>query len=161
MTSFRSIALVTLLVRDVFGYLFTGIGFWAFMLWLGNLPFSGGAVAPSDFQIAGLALVLGYPTGRLLYYVGMGLRYIVPTLGWDRLMPAVFEEFAKTGAETASLTPFDIPFTAENASLLCGRLLPRKIFISNPPLYFLYIARANTLRILNETMLGFAALGAC
>lgn len=153
--SFRSFAIATIFVRDVFGYLFIGVGFWAFLLWMDKLSLAT-AASPTDAQLAGLALVLGYPTGRLLFYVGSALRFVVPSLEFKNLIPAEFEDFiSKLPEDRAEFAPFGIQFVKANAALLCGILLPRKIFCDDPTLYFLYIARTNTLRLMSETALGF------
>ena len=176
----KSYALITIITRDL-SYCFIGILFWiatGFVLRIGN------AEDLTEFTDSTLlvlaAIAVAYPTGRFVHQLGRLPTWVIASHG--RLYRNAYVEMldeARTQLNQAAAWAFNIELPSVEHlrrrredgeglrkhkkriadDIKCLRFVmtqaTRFVFMHRPAIYYLSIARSNTLRLMAESTAGF------
>jgi len=155
---FASIAILTVLMRDLVGYLLSGI------LFLIGLEVYFGIVSEVAKQISAfpelvsstIFLAVSYPTGRLVYFVG-SLLFVKGPFSANAIWNRVMSDLESAGVDLKRIRPFGLRVCQDQAELF-RRVTDALTLELQPDFYFMSVSRSNTLRLLAETNVGLAGL---
>lgn len=152
--------LLSVLTRDIFGYLFAGLLLLIGLLFIFPNEFQGSDLAFNKYVVVLAVIAAAYPVGRLLYIIG---RLICrPLTSFEEMYKKSFKEINDSesggGLPLAGEQFFGIEAKAETSRKIFGHLMRPWMIMQYPDLYYGVYTRDNTLRIVAESSLGLVVI---